>query len=115
MQTNGKYLSNGEIFDVLFKSMNEAEDKDLLADEKSTLEYLLNLPYEDIEKFFTDNDYYDQFVKDESKAVTTNSLKMFGCFVLNGYLLGHKHGQEDVIDEMIALSESEDKNHISEI
>ena len=109
METKGKYLNNGEIFDILLKSLNKTPDRELVAREKDMLEYLLNLPYEDIEKFFTDPDFYDKFVKDETKVLTTNGLKMFGCFVINGYLLGHQHGRDNIIDEMLALSIESDE------
>lgn len=114
METNEKYLSNGEVFKVLFDSMNRTKDKELLNKEKASLEYMLNLPYEDIEKFFTNQAYYDEFLKDESRKGRASNLNMFGCFVLNGYLLGYKQGiEEALIDEMVALSKLEDKESTS--
>lgn len=104
MNTKPKYLTNGEIFQILLESMNRTPNKEIIEEEKDHLESLFNLPYEDIEKFFTDSEYYENFIKNETNALTTNGLKIFGCFVLNGYLLGHKHGRDNIIDEMLALS-----------
>lgn len=97
-------MTTNEMFRLLFDSMNEMEDKEVLEQDQKKLSALLNLSYEDIEKFFTDREFHDNFKYDESKRSTVDGIMMFGCFVINSYLLGYQQGRETFAKEIIDLS-----------